>query len=138
MHCSAFIYICFPTALPLTMSAEVCWSDQERINEFSRLNLQATSIKSKLELFEDQKESIDDAIAELELASDDHPIPFLIGSSYVDLSCSQAIELLNEQASTFSNEIAQLLTSKSDLESRMAHLKSTLYAKFGKTINLES
>lgn len=119
------------------MAAEVCLADQEKINEFSRLNLQLTSLYSRLDQLEDKKESIEDALSELELTDETQIIPYLLGNCYVDISCSRVIEMLHEQEELLTQQITVLNSGKLEIETKMSHLKSTLYAKFGTTINLE-
>ncbi|OHF02400.1 prefoldin subunit [Colletotrichum orchidophilum] len=137
---------------------EVRREDQDKINKFSRLHQreliieeelkdksvsqiptvrQATSSNVSVPL-QKEKEELDDLSTELELADEDETVPYKIGDAYFHVSQPQAIEML-EQASTKIEEDVEGLESKLEtIKEEMNQLKVELYARFGKSINLET
>ena len=119
------------------MSTEVNLTDQAKINEFSTLNHQFSTIQEKILTLNDKKESYHDAITELELFDDTEIIPYQVGNSFVNIPASKAIITLQESYDQTTGEIESLSLNLKEIDRRMAVLKTTLYAKFGKNINLE-
>ncbi|EXF83926.1 prefoldin subunit [Colletotrichum paranaense] len=117
---------------------EVRREDQDKINKFSRLHQRELIIEEELKNKSKEKEELEDLSTELELADEDETVPYKIGDAYFHVSQPQAIEML-EQASTKIEEDVEGLESKLEtIKEDMNQLKVELYARFGKSINLET
>lgn len=119
------------------MSIEVNWTDQQKINEFSNLNFKRTALEDELFQLQNQKELLQDASAELELADDTDTVPFQLGNSFVILNCNKALHQIEQSCQSVNDRIESVSSLLATTELKMSELKSVLYAKFGKTINLE-
>jgi chaperonin cofactor prefoldin len=72
-------------------------SDLQNINKFRSLNDQLTESTTLISESQQQKEALEDAINELELADEDEKIDFLIGSIYCKISIEQARQEMSDQ-----------------------------------------
>ncbi|PSR73224.1 hypothetical protein PHLCEN_2v10945 [Hermanssonia centrifuga] len=118
-------------------NAEVTWEDQQRINTFSKLNTRLRGIEEKKDLLKQEKEALDDLTMDLELADEDQPVMYRVGEAYVHMSHSRALKRLEKEQATLDGELLKLSKSAEGCEVEMKKLKVTLYAKFGKAINLD-
>ncbi|KAJ8518153.1 hypothetical protein ONZ45_g4769 [Pleurotus djamor] len=133
---------------------EVTWDDQQRINTFSKLNGRLRNIEERLEELKvclisydwgrkvdavpkQEKESLDDLSTELELADEDEPVLYKIGEAFLHMPHPQALKRLESDQSELDERLAQLTSQAESCETEMKELKVTLYAKFGKSINLD-
>ncbi|KAH9944719.1 Prefoldin subunit 4 [Amylocystis lapponica] len=116
-------------------TAEVTWEDQQRINSFSKLNTRLRNIEEKMQGLKQEKEALDDLSMELELAEDDQPVQ---GWRGVPASPhSRAMKRMERDQAELNNELSTLVTRAEECETSMKELKVTLYAKFGRAINLD-
>lgn len=138
-----------------TNNHEVTLDDQHRINEFSTLMTHFDRLNEILKHLHLEKEQIDDVSLELELVDDDEIVDYLIGGEtpetlsnenssalindgcFVKLKQSQVMSLLEERNNYLIKEIDKTNSKVSSLNENLSSLKSTLYAKFGNSINLE-
>ncbi|KZT29116.1 Prefoldin, subunit 4 [Neolentinus lepideus HHB14362 ss-1] len=120
-----------------TDDVEVTWEDQQRINNFSKLNTRLRAIEEKLESLKQEKEALDDLSTEIELADEDEPVLYKIGESFFNLSHPSAMKRLESDQESISSQISSLASSAEECETTMKELKVVLYAKFGKAINLD-
>ncbi|KAG5639036.1 hypothetical protein H0H81_007649 [Sphagnurus paluster] len=135
-------------------AAEVTWEDQQRINSFSKLNTRVRSLEEKLQELKQEKEALDDLSTELELADEDQPVlcatilPFIlhnlmlsrrykVGEAFLHLPLPRALKRLEKDQATIDARITTLAASAEGCEVEMKELKVTLYAKFGRAINLD-
>ncbi|OJT07417.1 Prefoldin subunit 4 [Trametes pubescens] len=118
-------------------SAEVTWEDQQRINSFSKLNTRLRSIEEKIEELKQEKEALDDISMELELADEDQPIIYRIGEAFIHLPHPRAMKRLERDLKALTAELDKQTASAQECEKQMKALKVTLYAKFGRAINLD-
>ncbi|KKA30419.1 hypothetical protein TD95_004590, partial [Thielaviopsis punctulata] len=116
---------------------EVRREDQDRINRFSRLNQRETLLEEALKAKNAKKEDLDDLSTELELADEDDLVPYKIGDAFFHLPLEQAQEMLAQSSSRVEDEASLLEDKLSSLRDEMSELKVQLYARFGKSINLE-
>ena len=82
-------------------------------------------------------EDLDDAQAELMLADDDEPARLLVGDSFWTTPKEEAddkLEALTEAAKEKQSRVEEQIA---EIKEQMGQLKVVLYAKFGKSINLE-
>lgn len=112
-------------------------SDLQNINKFRSLNDQLTESTTLISESQQQKEALEDAMNELELADEDEKIYFLIGSIYCKISIEQARQEMSNQVEQLVKSMEETSKSISSLTSQMTALKGILYSKFGDSINLE-
>ncbi|KAK3297871.1 Prefoldin subunit-domain-containing protein [Chaetomium fimeti] len=117
---------------------EVRREDQDKINKFSRLHQHELSIEEELKTKNKEKEELDDITNELELADEDDTVPYKIGDAFFHLPLPQAQEMLEQSTTRLDEEIGELEDKMGTIREQMTQLKVDLYARFGKTINLET
>ncbi|KAG7285456.1 hypothetical protein NEMBOFW57_010084 [Staphylotrichum longicolle] len=117
---------------------EVRREDQDKINKFSRLHQHELSIEEELSTKNKEKEELDDITTELELADEEDTVPYKIGDAFFHLPLPQAQEMLGLSTAKLDEEIEELEEKLGHIRDEMTQLKVELYARFGKTINLET
>ncbi|KAJ4306739.1 hypothetical protein N0V88_000105 [Collariella sp. IMI 366227] len=129
---------------------EVRREDQDKINKFSRLHQHELLIEEELKvknqwasgtrliLAQKEKEELEDITTELELADQDEKVPYKIGDAFFHLPLEQAQEMLGISAARLEEEIGELEDKMGNIREEMTQLKVQLYARFGRTINLET
>ncbi|CAE6490940.1 unnamed protein product [Rhizoctonia solani] len=86
---------------------------------------------------ESEKEALDDLAIELELADEDEPVKYKIGEALFHISLERAQALIQKDQESIEAEINGLQGKIDQCQQEMKDLKVTLYAKFGKQINLD-
>ncbi|KAK4236715.1 Prefoldin subunit-domain-containing protein [Achaetomium macrosporum] len=117
---------------------EVRREDQDKINKFSRLHQHELSIVEELKAKNKEKEELDDITTELELADEVETVPYKIGDAFFHVSLELAQEMLGISTARIEEEIGTLEDKLENIREEMTQLKVELYARFGKTINLET
>ncbi|KAM7204781.1 Prefoldin subunit domain containing protein [Rhypophila sp. PSN 637] len=117
---------------------EVRREDQDKINKFSRLHQHELSIEEEVKAKHKEKEELDDITTELELADEDDVFPYKVGDAYFHVPLEQAQEMLTTSSNKLEEEISELEDKLGSIREEMTQLKVELYARFGKTINLET
>ncbi|KAL4780503.1 Prefoldin subunit-domain-containing protein [Aspergillus varians] len=117
---------------------EVRREDQEKINRFSRLHQREMVLKENLKGKQKDKEDLEEISTELELADEDELVPYKIGDSFVQLPLEEAQSLLASSTEQIDSEVAKLEEKLGDMHDEMQELKVALYARFGRSINLET
>ncbi|KAL8335363.1 hypothetical protein RB601_008430 [Gaeumannomyces tritici] len=87
---------------------------------------------------QEQKEELDDVSTELELADEDETVPYKVGDAFFHVSLPQAQEMLGMSGSRLEGAIEELEDSLGTIKEEMTQLKVELYARFGKSIQLET
>ncbi|KAJ7772727.1 Prefoldin subunit-domain-containing protein [Mycena maculata] len=118
-------------------AAEVTWEDQQRINTFSKLNTRMRSIEEKLQELKQEKEALEDLATELELADEDEPVLYKVGEAFLHMPLPRALKRLEKDQTDIDAQVSTLSSSVEECEKEMKELKVTLYAKFGRAINLD-
>jgi len=118
--------------------AEVRREDQDKINKFSRLHQREIILEEELKSKHKEKEDLDDVSNELELADEDDKIPYKIGDSFISLPLSEVQEMLSTSTAQIEEEVAAVEEKLSAIREEMTQLKVELYARFGRSINLET
>jgi len=118
-------------------AAEVIWEDQQRINSFSKLNTRMRNIEEKLNELKQEKEALDDLATELELADEDEPVLYKVGEAFLHMPLPRALKRLEKDQTDIDTQVSTLSSSVEQCEKEMKELKVTLYAKFGRAINLD-
>ncbi|KAI7874963.1 Prefoldin subunit 4 [Lichtheimia hyalospora FSU 10163] len=116
---------------------EVSWADQQRINEFSKLNAKIDDLEERYEKLKQEKEYLDDVSMELELADEDEPIRHKIGDAFVHIPVSEALDRVAKENEQLDLKLEAVKSDMDSVQSKMSDLKKDLYAKFGSSINLE-
>jgi prefoldin subunit 4 len=139
---------------------EVGWEDQNKINKFSNLNVRMSELEERVVHLKRAIEEIQDAENELELVlSDDEledefadvaleekkngrkafnvGVPLLIGDCFVNFDLEGAKERLSQMKAKKNNDMDALKKEMSSIDKEMGELKSSLYKRFGNSIQLE-
>lgn len=104
-----------------------------------------------------EKEDLDDVSNELELADEEDKIPYAnpafrvplarrrltchsykIGDSFISLPLPEVQEMLSTSTEKIEEEVAAVEEKLSTIREEMSQLKVQLYARFGRSINLET
>ncbi|KAH9885976.1 prefoldin subunit 4 [Xylariomycetidae sp. FL2044] len=117
---------------------EVRREDQDKINKFSRLHQRELNLEEELKAKNKEKEELDDITMELELADEDDKVPYKIGDAFFHVSLSQAQEMLATSTSRIEEDVSGLEEKIGTVKEEMTELKVQLYARFGRSINLET
>ncbi|KAI9755910.1 MAG: hypothetical protein M1815_004458 [Lichina confinis] len=120
-----------------TAEIEVRREDQEKINKFSRLHQKELQLDEDLKSKHKDKEDLEEVGNELELADEDNFIPYMIGDFFVSLPVDEVQSRLASATRKLDEEISKLEEGLDDVREEMRNLKVQLYARFGKTINLD-
>ncbi|KAK2865477.1 hypothetical protein FQN49_003531 [Arthroderma sp. PD_2] len=117
---------------------EVRREDQEKINRFSRLHQREAMLEAQLKAKLKDKEDLEEVSAELDLADEDIPVPYKIGDSFMSLPLSEAQDMLAASTEKIDKEVSEVEEKLGALKEETQELKISLYARFGKSINLET
>ncbi|KAJ1563136.1 hypothetical protein HK405_013463 [Cladochytrium tenue] len=116
---------------------DVSWEDQQKINNFSKMNARSGDLDEKLEGLKKELEYLEDLDTELELADEDDPIRCRIGDTFIQLPLDECRRRVEAERDKLAGEVGTLRDEAEALRGRMDGLKAALYARFGKSINLE-
>ncbi|KAL0083075.1 Prefoldin subunit 4 [Phycomyces blakesleeanus] len=116
---------------------EVSWADQQKINEFSKLNAKIDDLEEQYEKMKQEKEYLDDVAMELELADEDEPVRYKVGDTFAHVPVSEALERVEKDTEKIQLELDNIRSDVESVQGKMEELKKLLYAKFGNAINLE-
>ncbi|CEO59047.1 Putative Molecular chaperone Prefoldin [Penicillium brasilianum] len=117
---------------------EVRREDQEKINRFSRLHQRETILEEQLKAKQKDKEDLEEVSTELELADEDELVPYKIGDSFFQLPLADAQSMLEASTAQIDEDVSKLEDSLGELRDELHQLKVSLYARFGRSINLET
>ncbi|KAF6232906.1 hypothetical protein HO173_008869 [Letharia columbiana] len=117
---------------------EVRREDQDKINKFSRLHQRETALEDELKVKAKDKEDLEELSNELELADEDDKIPYKIGDTFVSLPLPEVQEMLASSTEQIEESVSAVEGKLSTIREEMEQLKVQLYARFGKSINLET
>ncbi|KAL3941441.1 MAG: hypothetical protein SGBAC_004211 [Bacillariaceae sp.] len=116
--------------------AEVRREDQDNINKFARLNARLHDVMDERAMIKKSLERLDDAATELMMASGD-PVLLLIGESFFDTTEDDATEFCEEEVERMQGQLEALEKEEAGILEKQSGLKKDLYARFGKSIQLE-
>ncbi|KAL9634836.1 MAG: hypothetical protein Q9204_002844 [Flavoplaca sp. TL-2023a] len=117
---------------------EVRREDQDKINKFSRLHQREMLLEDDLKSRAKEKEDLDEISNELELADEDEKVPYKLGDAFIMLPLPEVQQLLSKSTDTIESSVSATEEKLSDIREEMNSLKVDLYARFGKSINLET
>ena len=78
----------------LIILPKVRFSDQEKINEFGRLNYRLIEVGAELKQSKEDNEKLDDASAELMMAGSEGKVMLLIGEAFIETDEDEANECM--------------------------------------------
>ena len=116
----------------------VTWQDQQSINAFSRLNTRLAVLDDQLRQLSKEHAGVVDAADGIEMLLDEDSVMIRVGEVYVRVSNDEGEEWVAREKRSVEERKGKLEAEKADIERKMKELKATLYAKFGKAINLEN
>eukprot|EP00591_Stephanopyxis_turris_P010324 CAMPEP_0195517474 /NCGR_PEP_ID=MMETSP0794_2-20130614/10967_1 /TAXON_ID=515487 /ORGANISM="Stephanopyxis turris, Strain CCMP 815" /LENGTH=135 /DNA_ID=CAMNT_0040646289 /DNA_START=84 /DNA_END=491 /DNA_ORIENTATION=- len=116
--------------------AEVRREDQERINTFGRLNARLHEVRQERDGLKKKMEQIDDASTELMMGSGDK-VMLNLGDAFFETTEDVATEHCEAQVEILQGSVNELDEEESGIVEEQTDLKRILYARFGKSINLE-
>ncbi|VDP38704.1 unnamed protein product [Soboliphyme baturini] len=116
---------------------EVTLADQQKINEFARLNNKLEEVKALLSKKTKERQNLDDAIKSMILLEPDEPVPVLFGEAFLEFDYEAAEGELENRKKNITDEMSNHNAEITCIQKKMAELKVELYAKFGSSINLE-
>ncbi|KAF3928481.1 hypothetical protein ABW20_dc0106788 [Dactylellina cionopaga] len=122
----------------ISADTPVTLADQNAINTFSTLHSRHTILTTALSEKHTEKEYLTDVSSELELSDDDDMVPYKIGDAFVSLRVEEVREMLETEIKDIDEEIEDLEGKVKEEKGKMDELKVLLYAKFGRSINLEA
>ncbi|TLS25413.1 hypothetical protein PpBr36_07221 [Pyricularia pennisetigena] len=112
--------------------------DQDKINRFSRLHQRELVLQEELKAKNKEKEELDDVTMELELADEDDSVPYKVGDAFFHVPLPQAQEMLGTSTAKVESQIEDIEDRLGSIREEMTQLKVELYARFGKSIQLET
>merc|ERR1711937_323677 len=116
---------------------EVLREDQQRINLFGRLNNKKHFIADTIKDIKDKLSNYEDAQTEMMLLDEDEAVRYAVGDTYSHFDAERAGEMLDAEIEKLQQEMESKQEELDAVEEKMSGLKVELYAKFGKSINLE-
>jgi prefoldin subunit 4 len=116
---------------------EVRREDQENINRFARLNARLTVVRNQRDELKKDLEHLDDASTDLMMSSEDN-VMLVLGDAYLEVSENEATEYCEKQVDILQAKVTELQKEEEEILKEQASLKSVLYGRFGKSINLET
>lgn len=84
------------------------------------------------------KDDLEEISTELELADEDEKIPYKVGDTFISLPLPEVQELLASSTSKIEESVSAVEDRLGAIREEMESLKIDLYARFGKSINLET
>jgi len=121
-----------------SQETEVRREDQDKINRFSKLHQREAMLEDQLKAKQKDKEDLEEISTELELADEEELVPYKIGDSFISLSLPEAQSLLSASTEQIDQDVSKLEESLAELREELQQLKVALYARFGRSINLET
>ncbi|KAI4277478.1 MAG: hypothetical protein LQ337_001751 [Flavoplaca oasis] len=117
---------------------EVRREDQDKINKFSRLHQREMLLEDDLKSRAKEKEDLEEVSNELELADEDEKVPYKLGDAFIMLPLPEVQQLLSKSTEKIESSVSATEEKLGDIREEMNSLKVDLYARFGKSINLET
>jgi len=116
---------------------EVSKDDQTNINAFSKMNLKFHEKNRDLASRKENLNQMEDALIELDLLNDENDLRLRFGECFIKVSPDECREYIEKTTKEVKVEISELDQTIEEVQKKMGKLKSTLYSKFGNSIQLE-
>ncbi|KAJ1627026.1 Prefoldin beta-like protein [Pavlovales sp. CCMP2436] len=123
--------------MPSDEEDQVSSADQQKINQFSRLNGRLHEIGEELDIQRKAVDELNDLGDELILLDDDEPIKYNFGECYLEVTKDRAEKLIENLLETKNAALSVTQDELAQCKSTLQDLKNQLYARFGTNINLE-
>lgn len=120
---------------------DVSKEDQQKINQFARLNARLEDIKDEITSKNTELKNYEDAISEAEmkvLEDQGDKLHLQVGDIMVNLDPEQTQAWLEDKMKLIQESLKDLEARKEKISGEMSKLKAHLYARFGNNIHLES
>lgn len=120
---------------------DVSKEDQQKINQFARLNARLEDIKDEITSKNNELKNYEDAISEAEvkvLEDQGDRLHLQVGDIMVNLDPDQMQSWLEDKMKATGEALKDLESRKETITEEMSKLKAHLYARFGDNIHLES
>ncbi|MCJ1347199.1 hypothetical protein MMC31_005420 [Peltigera leucophlebia] len=117
---------------------EVRREDQDKINSFSRLHQREMLLEEDLKSKAKEKEDLEELSNELELVDEDEKLPYKLGDAFFSLPLPAVQGLISASTEKIDKSVSAVESQLSEIREKMGELKIQLYARFGKSINLET
>ena len=118
-------------------TVEVLAEDQVRMNRYSRLNTRSKELDEEISQLKAKIRTCEDAQEELSLVLEENGIMLALGEAFFPIGEEEAENKIS-QAQTLADQLkVRRETEAQSISEEMDTLKKALYAKFGKSINLE-
>lgn len=121
--------------------AEVRREDQDRINQFARLNARLNENRFEWDETKKALEGLDDASTELMMMGDNtnnNTIMILSGEAFFETNEDDAVAVCDAQVQVLQAQLDDLVAEEAIVLAQQGELKAALYGRFGKSINLEA
>ncbi|KAL5289431.1 PFDN4 family protein [Megaselia abdita] len=115
----------------------ITFEDQQKINNFAKLNARLEDLKVELEQNKNDLKQLEEAKDEIELFDEDEQIWSLIGEVFLGNDLSGTQQYLTETQEKTKLEIKDIEHKCADIQEKMSGLKAQLYHRFGNNISLE-
>eukprot|EP00752_Nemacystus_decipiens_P018188 g16318.t1 len=119
------------------VDVEVRYEDQQKINEFGRLNNRLLEIRDDKSHIKDTLDKLDDATTEL-MTGEGDSVMLMLGDSFMECEEEYATEYCEKQQEERQSQLDDLMDEEKSILQRQGVLKKELYARFGSSIQLEA
>jgi prefoldin subunit 4 len=119
---------------------EVNWEDQQKINQFSKLNGRRDRLQTTIARLETDLEAFKDAATEVEnlvLMEEVESVPYRVGDAFFLVDGEAVQDLLTKDTEAAEKQLDETKAKLDLVKDEMKDLKTKLYSKFGTAINLE-
>jgi prefoldin subunit 4 len=117
-------------------NSEVRREDQDNINKFARLNARLHEVRREKSELGKELERLDDASTELMMGSGGSVMLFL-GEAFFETKEDEATDFCEAEVDRTQAVLSRLEQEEREILARQAEIKTVLYGRFGKSINLE-
>lgn len=115
--------------------------DQQKINQFARLNARLEDIKDEVTCKKNELKNYEDALSEAEmkvLEDEGDKLHLQVGDIMINLEPEKTQKWLEDKMEVIKNNLVDLEKRREVIVEEMTQLKAHLYARFGNNIHLES
>ncbi|CAN0072255.1 unnamed protein product [Ectocarpus sp. 6 AP-2014] len=119
------------------VDVEVRYEDQQKINEFGRLNTRLLEIRDDKSHIKDILDKLDDATTEL-MTGEGDSVMLMLGDSFMECEEEFATDYCERQQEKRQSKLDDLVDEEKTILLRQGALKKELYARFGSSIQLEA
>mmetsp|Transcript_16902 Transcript_16902/g.20854 ORF Transcript_16902/g.20854 Transcript_16902/m.20854 type:complete len:129 (+) Transcript_16902:136-522(+) len=116
---------------------EVRWEDQQRINEFGKNTNHLLELKTERNETQKQLDYLEDAEQEVLLSDDSDEHKVRMGETFIVVNEDDFNEFIESRREKLNSIFEKQSEEINALEGKQQLLKSDLYARFGKNINLD-